>query len=139
MEIWKSLERMPGYEISSYGKVKSLKGKKPKLLKIATNNVGYNLVCLMNNKIRCTSYIHRLVAEAFIPTGLDKNIAEVNHKDKNPKNNHVDNLEWTNYSQNRKHKLDSTRYFLYQQLDAMCDQLNNQQLELLINYGKLIK
>ena len=39
MEIWKPLERMPGYEVSSFGKVRSSKGRKPRILKIATNNI----------------------------------------------------------------------------------------------------
>ena len=36
--------------------------------------------------------IHRLVAMAFIPNPDD--LPQVNHKDENPSNNHVDNLEW---------------------------------------------
>jgi hypothetical protein len=36
--------------------------------------------------------IHRLVAEKFIPN-ID-NLPQVNHKDENPSNNYVDNLEW---------------------------------------------
>lgn len=37
-------------------------------------------------------YIHRLVAQAFIPN--PDNLPCVNHKDENPNNNNVDNLEW---------------------------------------------
>ena len=36
--------------------------------------------------------VHRLVAEAFIPN--PSNFSVINHKDENPANNAVDNLEW---------------------------------------------
>jgi hypothetical protein len=134
MEIWKPLLRIPGYDISNLGKVRSSRQKKTKLLKIANNSTGYELVCLSRNGVRETNYIHRLVAEVFIPTVLDKNLSEVNHKDKNRKNNCVDNLEWTNYSNNQKHKLDPVRYTLYQELNALTELLTNDKLKTLIAY-----
>ena len=36
--------------------------------------------------------IHRLVAQAFIPNPT--NLPFINHKDENPHNNVVDNIEW---------------------------------------------
>lgn len=134
MEIWKSLARIPGYDISSIGRVRSSKQKKPKLLKIASNNAGYDLVCLSYNGIRETNYIHRLVAEAFIPTRLDKKLTEVNHKDKNRKNNNVNNLEWSNDSTNQHYKLEPVRYSLHQKINALTDLMTNEQLETLIAY-----
>lgn len=42
--------------------------------------------------------VHRLVAECFIPNPENK--TEVNHKDRNRQNNHIDNLEWVTHQEN---------------------------------------
>lgn len=43
--------------------------------------------------------VHRLVAQAFIPN--PKNYPIINHKDENPSNNHINNLEWCTLIYNR--------------------------------------
>ena len=136
MEIWKPLERLPGYEVSTKGRVRSLKSGKPKFMSVVENNKGYYLCCLIHNKKRYTSYAHRLVAEVFIPTNLNKDFAHVNHKDKNPKNNCVENLEWTHPIENMLHRDNSNRYELYQRLKILADHLTDEQLTSFVLYGE---
>lgn len=51
--------------------------------------------------------IHRLVAKAFIPNS-DDFILEINHIDRNPENNSIDNLEWCNRQKNVEHSQNRT-------------------------------
>lgn len=51
---------------------------------------------------RSKRYVHRLVAEAFIPTDKDIKYLTVNHKDYNKENNNVNNLEWLTREDNAK-------------------------------------
>lgn len=53
---------------------------------------GHWYVSLCKNGKSVNHYIHRLVAEAFIPN--PDRLPEVNHIDENTANNHVNNLEW---------------------------------------------
>ena len=137
MEIWKPLERLPGYEVSTHGKVRSLKSGKPKLMSVVENNKGYMLCCLFHNKKRYTAYTHRLVAEVFIPTKFTLDFMEVNHKDKNPKNNHIDNLEWVTPMENQLHRADTERYNLLQRLKKVYDVLSNEELQQFVETSEL--
>lgn len=110
-EIWKDVNEYEGiYQVSNLGNVKSLphivscgRGQtltKEKTLKFR-NSYGYNRVHLMKDKKEKNLYVHRLVAEAFIPNPY--NLPVVNHIDENRSNNHVENLEWCTHKENVNH------------------------------------
>ena len=60
------------------------------------------------NKKQKHAYVHRLVAQAFIPN--PNNLPQVNHKDFNKKNNKVENLEWVTDEDNKSHFVNSRRF-----------------------------
>ena len=91
-EIWKNIEGYEGkYQVSNLGRVKRMIGQE-KVLHPKKHRNGHLQIGLHKDKKRKTMYIHRLVAQAFIPN--PDNLPCVNHKDENPNNNNVDNLEW---------------------------------------------
>lgn len=90
----------PNYEITTSGKVISSYKKGIELVP-RVNKGGYLYVNLYNENGRKTKKIHRLVAETFIPN--PQNLPQVNHKDGNKLNNHIENLEWCNQSYNTQH------------------------------------
>lgn len=69
--------------------------RKAKPIKIhlrGKNGLMYAFASLSKDGKTKAYSVHRLVAQAFIPN--PDNLPEVNHKDENPLNNRVENLEW---------------------------------------------
>lgn len=110
-EVWKDIPGYEGlYQVSNLGRVKSLPrtilykdGRSRKILahimKPQGNGNGYLKLTLCNqNHYQKQCYIHRLVAEAFLPNPTNK--PAINHKDENKANNEVSNLEWCTIAYN---------------------------------------
>lgn len=102
-EVWKDVLGFEGlYKISSLGRcLKLATGKYPeKILPEGGNDngAGYKSYPLVKESKLKVSYIHRLVAQAFIPNPENK--SQVHHIDHDRSNNRVDNLEWVTPSEN---------------------------------------
>lgn len=94
------------YEVDMYGNVYSVartvqvndngriydKPVKEKKLTASKHSCGYRTVALTRNGKTEQQYIHRIVAEAYIPN--PQNLPWINHKDEDKANNFVGNLEW---------------------------------------------
>lgn len=109
-ELWKDIKGYEGYyQVSNLGRVRSVdrwvansgdtkKFLKGRIRKLNYLNNGYLVAHLLKEGKSEPYYVHRLVAEAFIPN--PDNLPIINHKDEVKTNNHVDNLEWCTYSYN---------------------------------------
>lgn len=112
-EVWKDINGYEGlYQISNFGRVKRLAREvlykdgrkynyKEKIMNDFKTHKGYSIISFTINNNSKWYYIHRIVAEAFIPNLENK--PQVNHKDGNKLNNNVENLEWCTNSENITH------------------------------------
>lgn len=122
-EEWGTTNILNGYyEISNYGRVKSLKRNTAheRILKPRIGKDGYWYVNLCVNGKRYTYKIHRLVATIFIHN--PNNLPQVNHIDGCKTNSRVDNLEWCTASYNQIHanKLGLTQHWMKGKLGKDC-------------------
>ena len=97
-EVWKDIpEYENSYQVSNLGRVYSKITNK--MLKQSKTTTGYKKVELYRNKQKKSVRVHRLVMYAFFEVKKDI----INHKDGNPLNNNLNNLEYCNQSHNMKH------------------------------------
>lgn len=127
-EIWKPVVGWEGfYEVSNKGRVRSLTRtihadvpkkdgtlwhqeyiKQGRILKLHDNGHSYlNVGLHAQGRKDKHSYIHIMVAQAFIPN--PNNYPQVNHKDFDKSNNTVENLEWVSDLDNKLHYRKSKR------------------------------
>jgi hypothetical protein len=100
VEEWKVVNDYSNYHISNTGRLKNISRNQFIVGSKDVNN--YVTAKLSKNNICKSKKIHRLVAEAFLPNPENKKT--VNHKDHNPENNDVSNLEWATSREQNIHK-----------------------------------
>ena len=94
---------IPNYKVSNYGRVYSMMSNK--ILKPLMHPKGYLRVCLvLPDKTHKYIFIHRLVANAFIPN-VGNYYTQVDHRDTNRTNNWVGNLTWVTASGNQRNPI----------------------------------
>lgn len=110
-EVWRDIRILNNeYQVSNFGRIKSLpkvcqgrfglRNRKERIIKPFLFK-GYFKVCITRNKKNNTYYIHRLIADAFIPNPLNK--PQINHINGIKHDNSIENLEWVTDSENKYH------------------------------------
>jgi len=113
-EIWKDVKGYEGhYKVSNLGRIFSVEREIKigtnirktggKCMKTRVSKLGYERVTLNKFQVEKGYFIHRLVAVTFL--GDYSNSLQVNHKDGNKLNNHLENLEWVSAKENIRHAL----------------------------------
>lgn len=124
LEIWKDIPGYEGlYQVSSFGRVKSLARitlynnkyttVRERILKNGINSRRYFGVVLYKQGIKKSINVHQLVAMAFFDHKQSGYKWVINHKDFNPLNNRVENLEIVTQRENANQKhIESTSKFI---------------------------
>lgn len=114
LEIWKPVIWYEWYyEVSSIWRIKSLSRERnsgawnyyrpEKIMESYVLKSKYRIVCFSNKIEKKSFYVHRLVAEAFIPNPANKPC--INHINWIKTDNRVENLERCTYSENELHSV----------------------------------
>lgn len=115
---WRNIPGFPHYKINKAGQVKRIDAiitdsngidfyRRGRILSTRKTKLGYIQVDMCEKGVQYGRFIHVLLAKVFIPN--PKNLPIVNHKDENPSNNDLSNLEWCDYSYNAKYSVEKLR------------------------------
>lgn len=107
---WKAIDTNSEYEVSDTGLIRKIH-----IMKLFTDRDGYQRLNLTENGKKRQTSVHRLVLHAFDPRD-NQNQLEVHHRDGNPANNNLENLQWVTHEENIKYispeKLKSSTQFI---------------------------
>lgn len=102
IEEWRDIKGFEGlYQVSSLGRVKSLKFGRERILTPYKQKDGYLRIYLCKEGEMKRYLVHRLVANAFIPN--PNNLETINHINEIKTDNRVDNLEWMTQKDNKRY------------------------------------
>jgi hypothetical protein len=110
-ELWEQVSfegrtALRKYAVSNYGRILSYKFtfETGKFLSLKTEEgrpAKINVV--LDDERKLGVYVHHMVAEKFLPKPKNTDEKYIIHKDRDSNNNHVNNLDWVNYEQYRRH------------------------------------
>ena len=121
MEHWADIVGYQGYQVSDKGRVRTFnkvtssarfekRHWENRILKQKISRLdGRARVCIWADGKEHTFLVHRLEAIAFLGEPSNSKMT-VNHKDGNPLNNAIDNLEWMTVKENIQHGFENGLY-----------------------------
>ena len=99
----KTYPEIPAYLVERDGRIWSTRVNR--YLKGGPHSQGYTRLALIKDGRKVWRLTHRVVAETWLPN--PEGLPEVNHKDGNKQNNHIDNLEWCTRLENVQHAIET--------------------------------
>lgn len=98
-EEWRWVEGYHHYEVSNFGRVRSVSSGTPRLIKLTKTKKGYVRVELYKSGHPKRKFVHRLVCNAFNEARCAEHMV-VAHWDGDPGNNIASNLRWATHAEN---------------------------------------
>ena len=107
-EIWKQIPDFPKYQASNFGRIRHNRTKRIRMIDIEKLRMLKirPQISIRNAQGKSLRFLSRMVLSAFDPIrNMDE--LQTNHKDGDPYNNHIDNLEWVTGRQNMRHAIEN--------------------------------